>query len=91
MSELKNKFHTELAIGILLQDEDTLEEKLNLLTELSLSTTKRETFEICEGFRERLCNEQEAKSRNYSLPAIHKVERSGSNGNEVSDAINGDE
>lgn len=72
--ELINPFHTQLAIGILLQDEDALEEKLNLLTEISLATTKRETFEICEGFRERLCNQEKETVGRDSLPVIYKRE-----------------
>jgi hypothetical protein len=55
---LKNSFHTQLAIGILISDEKTLESKLDLLTAISVGSTSKETFDLCEGFRERLCDEE---------------------------------
>lgn len=66
---LKNSFHTELAIGILLSDEETLDAKLNLLTELSLTCSNPETFSLCEKFRERLCNEEIQEGRKDLLPS----------------------
>lgn len=63
MSELKNSFHTELAIGILLQDEDTLENKLNLLTEIGLTATSNGTFAICEKLRNQLCDKEISPGR----------------------------
>lgn len=55
---LKNSFHTELAIGVLINDEESIDAKLSMLTEIGLASTSRETFEICERYRERLCNEE---------------------------------
>lgn len=60
---LKNSFHTQLAIGILLNDEPDLVSQLGLLTEISLASRNDETFKICEGFRERLCGQQKEEVR----------------------------
>jgi hypothetical protein len=70
VSELENSFHTELAIGILLNDEKELENKLNLLTEIGLTATSSETFSLCEKFRERLVRDQEDSRewKNVSSP-----------------------
>lgn len=89
---LKNSFHTQLAIGILLNDEKELEAKLNMLTEIGLTASNKETFKICEDFRERLCRKEVAQERADYLPpkgTMWWVKRSSRN--EVSDADNGDE
>jgi hypothetical protein len=87
---LKNSFHTELAIGILISDEETLDAKLDLLTEISLTATNKETFAICEKFRERLCSKEIQESRKYDLHCESQGINNGSLGKKVSDAINGD-
>jgi hypothetical protein len=86
---LKNSFHTELAIGILISDEVELERKLDMLTEISLCVSSKETLAICERFRERLCGEQEKTRRPDSLPRIYKSEINRDTGNEVSNEIHG--
>lgn len=63
MSELKNPFHTELGIAILLNDEKEQKAKLDLLTAIGLTTKNKETFEICERIRERICNEEVPEKR----------------------------
>lgn len=55
---LKNSWHTEMAIGILLNDEELLEDKLDLLTSISLDSTNEETFRICEKLRDNLVNSE---------------------------------
>lgn len=77
---LTNSWHTQLAIGILLNDEKELETKLNLLTEISLTTKNDETFKICERFRDRLCTEdKKEKSKSESIQPIHAVRLAGRN------------
>lgn len=88
---LKNSFHTQLAVGILLNDEKKLEAKLNMLTEIGLTSSNKETFKICEEFRQRLCVEKVEKKRSDDLPRIHKTRPKRSPGNEVANANNGDE
>lgn len=88
---LKNSFHTQLAIGILLNDEKELEAKLNMLTEIGLTASNKETFKICEDFRERLCVEKVEKKRSNDLPRIYKARSKRSSRNEVANANNGDE
>lgn len=63
MSELKNSFHTELGIMILLNDEKNMESKLDVLTAISLATKNKETVEICERIRERICSEEVPEKR----------------------------
>lgn len=91
MSELKNSWHTQLAIGILINDEKSLDAKLGLLTEIGLATENEETFKICEDFRNCLCVEKVEKSRQDELPVIHKRDIERSSGNEVGASGNGDE
>lgn len=69
---LKNSWHTELAIGILIHDENDLDTKLSLLTEIGLTTKNEETFSICEKFRDRLCAEENLEERNSVPPPIYK-------------------
>lgn len=88
---LKNSFHTQLAIGILLNDEKELESKLSLLTEIGLTASSEETFKICEEFRQRLCAEEVAQKRSDDLPRIYKARPKRSSGNEVTVTDNGDE
>jgi hypothetical protein len=64
---LKNPFHTQLAIGILISDEKTLEAKLDLLTAIGVGSTDKETFNLCEGFRQRLCDEEVEEEREMLL------------------------
>lgn len=72
MKVLKNGLHTELAISILIQDEESLDAKLSLLTEISLTSTNPDTFAICEKLRERLCGEEgekvELRDLHHSAP-----------------------
>lgn len=75
---LKNSFHTELAIGILINDEKDLEAKLNLLTEIGLTTGNKETFSITEKFRESLCSEKMDDKQREHLPSIRKRDITGS-------------
>jgi hypothetical protein len=89
MSELKNSFHTQLAIGILLNDENELEKKLDLLTAIGLAATNEETFKICEGFRDRLCSEEVQKVGPNDLCAKHQRKPTRDSWKEISDAING--
>lgn len=90
MSELKNSWHTELAIGILINDEPTLENKLDLLTEIGLTASNKETFAICEKFRNKLCDEEVQKGREDLLPSpktqrIYKVNPRKEKSHEVDD------
>jgi hypothetical protein len=89
--DLKNSFHTELAIGILLNDEKELETKLELLTEIGLISKNEETFRICEKFRSRLCSGQEKTGRTVDLHPIHKVRTKRSPRKEITNATNGAE
>lgn len=91
MSELKNSWHTQLAIGILVNDEKSLDAKLGLLTEIGLATENEETFKICEEFRNRICAEEVEKSGSNELSVIYKRDTEGSSRDEVSDSDNGDE
>lgn len=59
MKELKNAWHTELAIGILINDEVELEAKLDLLTSIGITTSNDETFKLCEKIRESLVSESD--------------------------------
>lgn len=88
---LKNSFHTELAIGILISDEETLDAKLSLLTEISLTSKNKETFGICEAFRERLCCEEVEKVGRVQLPFKYRRSINTSEGYEKCDSNNGDE
>lgn len=87
---LKNSFHTELAIGILLQDEETLDDKLSLLTEISLTSKNKETFGICEAFRERLCNEEIQKVGPDGLRVKYQRQTRPSSRDEITTANNGE-
>jgi hypothetical protein len=88
---LKNSFHTQLAMGILISDEKELESQLALLTEIGLTASNEETFKICEDFRERLCREQVETGRSNNVPRIYKARAKRSPGNEVSDSNNGEQ
>lgn len=91
MSELKNSWHTELAIGILINDEKDLETKLSLLTEIGLTSKNQETFSICEKLRERLCAEESEKERGKLLFSIPVRPLGIGDAQEKLDALNGDE
>lgn len=91
MSELKNSFHTELAIGILINDEKELEAKLNLLTEIGLTATSKETFSITEKFRARLCGQEMEDKQRESVSRIYKREANGNSGTKECETNNGDE
>ena len=87
---LKNSFHTQLAIWILLQDEETLDDKLNLLTELSIRSPKEEMLKICEEFRERLCNEEIQKVGPDVLRVKYQRQTRPSGRDEITAANNGE-
>ena len=87
---LKNSFHTQLAVGILLQDEETLDDKLNLLTELSIRSPKEEMLKICEEFRERLCREEVEKIRANGLRVKYQRQPRLSSWDEITTANNGE-
>lgn len=91
MSELKNSFHTELAIGILLNDEPELSGKLDLLTAIGLAASNKETFGLCEKFRNRLCDSERKDQRKDALPPIHKQRPRRDSGNEKSNELHGEE
>lgn len=46
----------ELAIKELISNEPTLDDKLNLLTEIGLTSTNEITFKACEEVRSEICN-----------------------------------
>jgi hypothetical protein len=88
---LKNPFHSQLAIGILIGDEKTLEAKLDLLTAIGVGSTDKETFNLCEAFRERLCDEEiqegrEKLLRDSKTKRIYKSNPRKEEFNEVDDA-----
>jgi hypothetical protein len=89
--ELNNSFHTELAIGILLNDEKNFETKLAMLTEIGIVSENEETLRICEKFRDRLCSGSTETRGPDDLHSAHKVRDYGSSGQEVPDENNGDE
>lgn len=72
---LKNSFHTQLAIGILLNDENGLEAKLDLLTAIEIETGNEETMRICEEFRERLCRTEEMAQGREELLSSSEADR----------------
>ena len=81
-SELKNSFHTELAIGILLNDEPDIETKCDMLTAIGLASSNEEVFKICEKFRDRICSEEVEKVGIDDIPPVYKRATHGDSGNE---------
>jgi hypothetical protein len=88
---LANSFHTQLAIGILLNDEKELEAKLDLLTAIGLAASSEETFEICEGFRERLCGEKGKDQGGESLLPVYRRKTGRDSRDEIVDGVHGGE
>lgn len=70
---LKNSWHTELAIYVLLSDIDQ-EDKLDLLTNVGLSTKNKELFKLTESIRSKLCDQEMEESRTELLSG-QKAER----------------
>jgi hypothetical protein len=63
---LSNPINTQFAIAILLNDEKTIDSKLDLLTSITLGTTNEETIKICEDFRYRLASSEGRKNKGIS-------------------------
>lgn len=75
MKQLKNSFHTELAIGILLNDEELLDDKLELLTAIGLAATNEATFKLTEKFRGIVVDAEEAKEKGAAKKRNSKKRR----------------
>lgn len=65
----------EQAIGVILNEEKSLESRLDLLTELSVVSTSESIFKACEMFRHLLCYPEKSHEWPDRVPCMDTNEQ----------------
>ena len=81
----------ELALSVLLDNEPQDEVKLDLLTEIGLTTTNKEIFEVCEKIRDAICSGQDSQGKSDDLCGEKEPQEICDSRDEESNDLDGEE